>query len=156
MRQNLHYDVDRLAALTDITPTLYYLLGHRPIKSGPIYGQPLVADSRSELDQYQRHRLFLASDVRAAFGELDSDGGSMYVTYDSPPASYYFDLRNDPAGLHNAVTDQIKRGYDAQIVSDLRSIADFYGYKPSGGSSGVFRWDRIQSQPGHFATDVRK
>ena len=31
MREHLVYDDTRLSTLTDITPTLYYLLGHRPV-----------------------------------------------------------------------------------------------------------------------------
>jgi len=46
MRERLVYDDSRLATLTDIAPTLYYLLGHRPIRQNPLYGRPLLRKRR--------------------------------------------------------------------------------------------------------------
>jgi len=54
MREHLVYDDTRLSTLTDITPTLYYLLGHRPIVQNALYGRPLFAETRQELDRYPR------------------------------------------------------------------------------------------------------
>ena len=42
MREHLVYDDSRLSTLTDIAPTLYYLLGHRPIRQNPLYGRPCL------------------------------------------------------------------------------------------------------------------
>src|SRR6201988_4814412 len=41
LREHLVHDDGRLSTLTDIAPTLYYLLGHRPIRQNPLYGRPL-------------------------------------------------------------------------------------------------------------------
>ncbi len=142
LRKGLVYDESRLAALTDITPSLYYLLGHRPIKSNMIVGQSIFATSAEELQQRRRDHLLLASDARAAYGLLIDNGRQMYVAYDSPPRSMLFDLVNDPKGIHNVLTDALKIRYDRQILDDLQSLAAFYDYKPDGGSSAPFSWDR--------------
>jgi hypothetical protein len=141
MRQKVVYDENRLAALTDITPSLYYLLGHGPIKLDPVLGHPLFAATAEELHHYDRDHLLLASDVNASFGIVSGDGRSMYVSYDSPPRSFLFDLAIDRDGTRNYVTPARKARYDREILEDLQSIAAFYDYKPDGGSSGSFAWD---------------
>jgi hypothetical protein len=134
MRARVVYDETHLSALTDITPSLYYLLGHRPIVANPLFGHPLFAESRAELERYQRTRLFLASDERAVYGLLTDNGRFLYTTYDSPARSFLFDLQRDPDAQHNLITDSAKRAYDEQIIDYLHQVAEFYGYTPGVGS----------------------
>ncbi len=134
MREHLVYDDRRPSTLTDITPTLFYLLGHRPIRQNPLYGRPLFAETRQELDAYPKRDLLLASDVRAVYGILTADGRYMYVTYDFPEESYFFDLSTDPNAERNVLTPALKRHYDEEIIEHLQLIADYYGYKPGIGS----------------------
>ncbi len=134
MRQHLVYDDTRLSTLTDITPTLYYLLGHRPIVRNPLYGRPLFAETRQELDRYPAQDLLLASDVRAVYGILTADGRYLYATYDSPAQSYLFDLTADPNAEHDILTPPLKQRYDEEIIEHLHLIGDYYGYKPGVGS----------------------
>jgi arylsulfatase A-like enzyme len=128
MRNRLTYNIDRISTLTDITPSLYYLLGHRPIKQDPMLGQPLFAETKEELDKYQRNELFLASDVAPVYGILDN-GRYMYVTYASPARSYLFDLAKDPNAEHSVLTDELKRHYDQRVIDNLKRIGDYYGYR---------------------------
>ena len=134
MREHLVYDDTRLAKLTDITPTLYYLLGHRPIRQSAVYGRPLLAETREELESYPREDMLLASDVRAVYGILTADGRYLYTTYDSPAQSYLFDLAQDPNAEHNILTPAAKQRYDEEIIERLHRVGDFYGYKPGVGS----------------------
>jgi arylsulfatase A-like enzyme len=134
MREHLVYDDDRISTLTDVTPTLYYLLGHRPIVQNALYGRPLFAESREELDRYAPRDLLLASDVRAVYGILTADGRYLYTTYDSPAQSYLFDLTADPNAEHNILTPPVKQRYDEEIIEHLHAIGDFYGFKPGVGS----------------------
>ncbi|HEV2400210.1 MAG TPA: sulfatase-like hydrolase/transferase [Candidatus Sulfotelmatobacter sp.] len=134
MRSELVYDDTRLATLTDIAPTLYYLLGHRPIRQNPLYGRPLLAETQRELDQYPKRDLLLASDVRAVYGILTGDGRYLYTTYDSPAQSYLFDLEKDPNAQHSILTPALKQRYDEEIIEHLHVIGDYYGYRPGVGS----------------------
>ncbi len=132
LRRKIIYDDSHLSALTDITPSLYYLLGHRPLRSNPLFGHPLFVESRAELSQ--RDELFLASDERAVYGLLMDNGKLFYTTYDAPAQSFLFDLARDPNALHSILNDSLKRQYDQEIIRELQAVADFYGYKPSVGS----------------------
>lgn len=134
MRRSLVYDDTHLSALTDITPSFYYLLGHRPIRSNPLFGHPLFVETRAELARNERDELFLASDERAVYGLLMENGRLLYTTYDSPAQSFLFDLAHDPNALHNILTDSLKRQYDEEIIQHLQAVAEFYGYKPGVGS----------------------
>jgi len=134
MREHLVYDDSHISTLTDITPTLYYLLGHRPIRRDALNGRPLLAETKQELDSYGRGDLLLASDVRAVYGILTADGKYFYATYDSPAQSYLFDLTHDPNAEHNILTPALKQRYDEEIIGKLHGIGDFYGYKPGVGS----------------------
>jgi len=99
-----------------------------------LYGRPLFAETKEELDRYRRDDLLLASDVRAVYGILTADGRYLYATYDSPEQSYLFDLAADPNALHNILTPALKQRYDEQIIEQLHVIGDYYGYKPGVGS----------------------
>jgi hypothetical protein len=134
MREHLVYDDTRISTLTDITPTLYYLLGEGPIRQNPLYGRPLFSETKEELDRYQPKDLLLASDIRAVYGILSADERYLYTTYDSPAQSYLFDLKSDPNAQRNIVTPSLKQRYDEEIIEHLQLIGDFYGYKPGVGS----------------------
>lgn len=134
MQNRFVHDDERISALIDITPSLYYLLGHRPIVSNPLFGHPLFMETQGELHSYHREELFMASDVRAAYGLLTENGRYMYATYDSPAQSYLYDLAQDSKGEHDILTSALKKHYDEQIIARLHEIADFYGYKPGIGS----------------------
>jgi hypothetical protein len=130
MREALVYDDRRVSTLTDIAPSLYYLLGHRPVIANAMFGRPLFMHSQAELDSYHRDELLVASDERAVYGILADNGRYLYATYDSPAKSYLYDLAEDPVGLHDVLTPALKKDYDERIIQHLQAIGDFYGYKP--------------------------
>lgn len=135
MRAKLVADPAQIATLTDIAPSLYYLLGHQPVKANPMFGHPLLASTEKELASYHQHsEVFLASDEVAVYGLLDENGRYLYATYDSPPRSFLFDLANDPNAEHNILTAAEKKKYDQRIIDYLKMIGDFYGYKPGIGN----------------------
>jgi arylsulfatase A-like enzyme len=130
LRGRFVYDQYRVATLTDITPTLYYLLGHTPILANPIFGRPLLTSTQGELDAYSRRSVLLASDVRAAYGMLADNGRYLYVTYDSPAESLLYDLKEDPEGAHDILTPAEKQEYDRIIIRRLEEVRSFYGFRP--------------------------
>jgi arylsulfatase A-like enzyme len=134
MRAKLMADPEQISTLTDIAPSLYYLLGHQPVSANQMYGHPLFANTQKELASYHRSEVFLASDEVAVYGLLDKNGRYLYATYDSPARSFLFDLANDPNAEHNILTSAEKKQYDERIIDYLKMIGDFYGYKPGIGN----------------------
>jgi arylsulfatase A-like enzyme len=136
MHSEYVYDEGHVATPTDITPTLYYLLGHRPLNVHPLLGRPLFAQTQSELQGRQYSELFLASDSRAGYGVL-KDGRYMYTTYDSPAQSSLYDLQSDPDGHYDLLTESEKKHFDETILSYLRLISVSYGNTPTGGRNAM-------------------
>ena len=130
MQQKFVYNQNGLATLTDITPSLDYLLGHRTLRHDPMFGHSLFAETREELDRDARHEIFMASDVIPAFGILAEDGRYLYVTYASPSVNEFYDLALDPNAQHNILTPQVKREYNQRVIDYLKMVGDFFGYKP--------------------------
>ena len=131
MRAKLVAAPEQISTLTDIAPSLYYLLGHGPVNASPMYGHPLFAGTQKELNSHHRsEEVFMASDEVAVYGLLDKNGRYLYATYDSPARSFLFDLANDPNAEHNILTAAEKKQYDERIIDYLKMIGDFYGYKP--------------------------
>ena len=124
------HDDSRVSSLIDITPSLYYLLGHRPIIENPLFGRPLFVETQDELHGYPREDLFMASDVLATYGILADNGRYFYATYDSPAKSYLYDLERDPNGEHDILTDVLKKQYEERVIEYLHQTADFYKYVP--------------------------
>ena len=132
LREALVYDDSRISTLTDIAPSLYYLLGHRPVIANAMFGHPLFMQSQAELDSYRyRDELFVAFLMsEPVYGILADNGRYLYATYDSPAKCYLYDLADDPLGLHDVLTPALKKDYDERIIQHLQAIGDFYGYKP--------------------------
>lgn len=136
MQGKFTFDADGVKTLTDLAPTLYYLLGHRDIKQNPLFGRPLLTATQEELEKYRRHEWFLASDAVSVFGILGDNGRFFYAAYDSPPRSYLYDLAHDPSGTKDIITPALKQTYDREIIDHLNRVAEFYDYRP--GMAGFF------------------
>ena len=137
MLQEVVYDDHQVATPTDIMPSLYYLLGHRPIEHNLIFGKPLFTKTREELESYRRKDVFFVSDARAAYGLLLDNAHYMYLIYDSPQRGFFYDLSVDRDGRHDIVTPEIAQRCNNRLVDYLFAIGKFYGYTPTGGRSGV-------------------
>ena len=122
------------AFLTDITPTLYYLLGHRPLASDPVLGRPLFTQTRAEQDHYRRNHYLIASSYGAVWGILTGDGKTLYVADGVNFADHCFDLGSDPRGIQTTVTPELKRHYDQLILQEIDHLNRFYAFTPGKGS----------------------
>jgi arylsulfatase A-like enzyme len=127
------FDENRLAALTDIAPTIYYVLGHRPVAHNLLFGMPVVAETRQELQTYTPHDLFLASDMRPIFGLLTTDRRYFYTHGTTPPQRMLFDLKTDPNAERNLANETNSKAYDERILEYLHAIAQMYGFRYMGG-----------------------
>ncbi len=131
VRRSYAYDPESIAFTIDITPTLYYLLGHRPIVNNELYGRPLFTLTRDEQAQYLRPGYLVGSSYGAVYGILGDNGRTLYIEDDVNFSRRFYDLGKDPMATNNLVIDQVRRYYQAQIRSGLDAIAGFYHFKPT-------------------------
>ena len=80
MREHLVYDDTRLSTLTDITPTLYYLLGHAPDCAECALRPPFVC--RDQAGTRSLPAAGSSAGVGCARGVWNSDGGRALLVYD--------------------------------------------------------------------------
>lgn len=129
LKAQLHWKADEMATLHDITPTLYYLLGHKPLNSGEMIGHPLFTTTEAELAHKLPDHYFLMSSYMPVFGILSQDQKKLFFVDATLHKSYYFELDSDPKALLNKVSVPMLEFYQPLIKQDLEKIDEFYNLK---------------------------
>jgi arylsulfatase A-like enzyme len=116
------------AFLTDITPSLYYLLGHRPLKKDPLFGRSLFATTAEELHRTEWPYYMIASSYSPIYGVVDRDGRMLFIADGLNHENALYDLERDPGARENIITFNAERTYQEFLRQRIGEIADFYGY----------------------------
>ncbi len=126
LRQNLYFDPQQLTFTTDITPTLYYLLGHTDITHDEFPGKPLLTATEEEHAAYLQPRNLVASSYGSLWGILSGDSQTLYVSDGVNHKEYFFDLDNplDAQPVNNAA----KADYQFAIQEKITALGRMYGY----------------------------
>ncbi len=130
MRQQLVWDSHQPAFTTDITPSLYYLLGHRPILNNELFGRPLFTEARQEQSGYLRPNYLLVSSYAPVYAILGGNGQSLFIADAVNSRTYYYNLAQDPQGAHNHATVQLQKENAAQIRRQIGLIDNLYSWHP--------------------------
>ena len=131
LRQGLVWNTQQVAFNIDITPSLYYLLGHRPIVNDELFGRPIFTVSQQEQLAYQRSSYLLVSSYAPVYAILGHNGQSLFIVDAVNRKNYFYDLAQDPLGTRNHVTVPLCNENDALIRREVLHIDDFYGWKPA-------------------------
>jgi len=126
MQRGLSSDLKAVAFTTDITPTLYYLLGRRPIARNPIIGRPLITATEKEHDEYLQKSYLLVSSYGPVYGILGDEGRSLFIADAVNRTSYFFNLADDPKATRNKLTAPIQSENEKLIREMIESINQFY------------------------------
>ena len=129
VRRTYYYDTSKLIFTTDITPTLYYLLGHRPIRNNEILGRPMITATSAESLQYERPSYLLAASYAPNYGILSDNGRMLFAFDDYKHEEGLYDLSSDPHGDRNLITPQVARADDNEIRTHLAQIAKAYNFQ---------------------------
>ncbi|HYP28886.1 MAG TPA: sulfatase-like hydrolase/transferase [Blastocatellia bacterium] len=128
MRRETVWEPDAIAFSTDITPSLYYLLGRRPIARNKVFGRPLFTKTLQEQAGYANDSYLVCSSYGPAYGILKDNGRSFYIIDGVDQREYFFDLGEDPAGRRNLLNAQVRAENQALIRDGIRSINEFYNF----------------------------
>jgi hypothetical protein len=132
MREQFVYDADAIAFASDITPSLYYLLGHRPIVSNELFGRPLFTETLLEQQAYMRSQYMLVSSYAPVYAILGGHGESLFIADAVNSRSYYYYLNDDPLGSRNDVTIRLENENEPLIRDGVERIDNFYNWHPAG------------------------
>jgi membrane-anchored protein YejM (alkaline phosphatase superfamily) len=127
LKADLNWDVHRPVFLQDVTPTLYYLLGHGPLKHNALYGRPLFTHTAKEQAAPRPDHYLLMSSYLPVFGLLSGDENSLYIVDAGKESNYFYDLQQDPEASRNRITAPLRKKYADLLRKDLEKLDAFYG-----------------------------
>lgn len=119
---------------TDITPTLYRLLGYREIGRIPLAGRPLFTERESPSDPPVRDWYLMASSYASVYGVLSENGRRMYVADGVAFRDYRFDLTGSRSQAL-AISPEVREQEQARIREGIEEINKLYGF--SGQTDGA-------------------
>jgi glucan phosphoethanolaminetransferase (alkaline phosphatase superfamily) len=127
MRSAWTWDETAAAFTTDLTPTIYDLLGHEPHAPAPFFGESLARPHGSR-GRIGRDRMIAAS-YGTVYGAV-LDGGSRYYVFDAiGMRELAFQLTDAPAaGSPLELTADLQLRGRAVIRQTVEAIGDFYKF----------------------------
>jgi arylsulfatase A-like enzyme len=129
MRRSWDWDEARPVFTTDVTPTLYRLLGHEWKAPAPFFGEPL-ARTPGTPPQPARDRMVAAS-YGAVYGAVLDEGRRYYVFDAIAMRELAFEIPPGPApGTSIEVSEEIRQRGLGVIRTTVEQIAAFYKFFP--------------------------
>jgi len=128
-QQKYQSDPDALSFNSDITPSLYYLLGHRPIQNSELLGKPLFAEHREELYAYRHDNYLVSSSYAAVYGILSGEGRFLYTADAVNLKESWFDLSEAQPSARSA-TSSMRVTYEKMICEKIELISRLYKFPP--------------------------
>ena len=125
LRGQVTYDPKSLAFSADITPSLFALLGHGPIKRNPVFGRSLFSLSGDPNDAASDASL-VASSYGAVYGLLTNGGRHLYIADATEYRDYAFDLGSSPRARPFDRAEQAAARQEIQ--RKILEIDKFYGF----------------------------
>jgi hypothetical protein len=123
------WNTEDVAFSADVTPSLYYLLGHRPIVNNRIFGRPLFTATQKEQTDYIREDYLIGSSYGAIYGILSKNGRTLYIGDSTNGRDLFYNIADDPGCEHDLITGSIKAKYRELILDYVSEINNFYNFE---------------------------
>ncbi|MBI4850193.1 MAG: sulfatase-like hydrolase/transferase [Acidobacteria bacterium] len=128
--KSIVYDSKTIAFSSDITPSLYYLVGDNLTIKNEIFGRPLFTKTIEEQKAYLQDSYLVASSYGAVYGLLTNNGKTLYIADGVNFQDYFYDLINDPRARNNLVNPLVKKENETLIRGHIERINNFYHFVP--------------------------
>jgi len=129
LRRKMVWDNEKVAFSLDITPTIFYLLGHRPILNKELLGRPLFTETQAERQAYVRKDYLLVSSYAAVYGILSDDGDSLFIADAVNRRGYFYDFAQDPSGTLNTINARRWNEGEGEVRRQLLLLDQAYGIR---------------------------
>ncbi len=123
-------DANAVAFSTDITPTLYALLGYEPADLGSLFGRPLFGPAGGNAPPPREEPFLLASSYGAVYGILRENGRLFYTADAEDARDFAFDLSGHGAGVQLALTSDMIAMNRRLIREQLSQLAALNHFTP--------------------------
>jgi hypothetical protein len=127
LRARASTDVARVAFTTDITPTLYALLGESPEPPRLEAGSPLFSLGTEAMTDRRHDAFVVASSYGAVYGLVRENGGRLYIADAVDGRDYLFDLSRPGEDVRIGITDAERLASRALIREQVADLAAWYG-----------------------------
>ncbi len=121
-------DASRVSFSTDVTPTLYALLGYRPANLGPLFGTSLLEPPSEE--PRRRESTLVASSYGAVYGVVSQNGHDLYIADAINEREYAYEIDDDLLGTRVGIggADRVR---DRTLIRDqIGQLAAEYHFRP--------------------------
>jgi hypothetical protein len=136
LRTRLSTDLARVSFSTDLTPTLYALLGARVDNRTPrdtrdlLVGSPLFVEPTADLSWRRGESYLVASSYGPVYGVIDRNGRHLYLADSVESREYAYDLRPDGRDVRVGMTDADRDLYRRRIREQIGELAAWYRFTP--------------------------
>jgi hypothetical protein len=138
MRSRVSADLSRVSFSTDITPTLYALLGESGAAHAPhggardlLVGSPLLVDPAAELAPRRRESYLVASSYGPVYGLISRNGRRLYIADGVESREYAYDLGPDGSSTRIAISDREREADRRAIRRQIDELAAWYRFEPA-------------------------
>jgi hypothetical protein len=128
LRASLSVDPRAVSFLTDITPSLYYVLGQKPILRNGIFGRPLFTRTPEEQAPYVRDSYLVTSSYGPVYGILKDNGRTLFIVDGVNYQEYLYQSTKSALDTTVPVTAPVRTQYEELIRSDILAINRFYKF----------------------------
>lgn len=130
LRSRVTTDLGRVSFSTDLTPTLYALLGYQPADLGTRYGMPLFGPAGEAPRRRGRDLYLETSSYGAVYGVVSQNGRRLYIADAINEREYAYRMNGETLGERVGVVPA-ERDRDRRFIHDqLTAIAAAYGFRP--------------------------
>jgi hypothetical protein len=127
LREQFRWEPSRAAFTTDLTPTLYQLLGHTPAAPGDFYGESLAKSPGATLPA-PRDRM-IASSYGAVYGAVMHGGTQLYVADAVERREVAFAIEAGAGSGRRVDVDAVTRREGTDVIkTSVQSIARAYHF----------------------------
>jgi glucan phosphoethanolaminetransferase (alkaline phosphatase superfamily) len=127
--RQLHYDPSGVAFSTDLTPSLYYILGHSPSLHNEIFGKPLFTETAEEQAMWHRDHYMIAASYAAVYGILSGEGKSLFVADGVNEQDSYWEM-DDRTGRSGFAGSRAQEQGQKLIREGITRINELYKFRP--------------------------
>jgi membrane-anchored protein YejM (alkaline phosphatase superfamily) len=127
LRQQFTTDASRVAFATDVTPTLYALLGYAPSRPRAVAGVPLFVPAGTPVPSRRREATAVASSYGAVYGLVRHNGRRLYIADAIEGRDSLYDLGPAGGDARIGMTDAERLANRALIREQIADLAAWYG-----------------------------
>jgi hypothetical protein len=125
LRTTRRWDAEAVAWLTDVTPSLYELLGDPPTSREALTGRTLFTREGEDRPAKPSEPYLVQSSYNRVFGLIDPDGQWLFVADANHFKEQFFDLR-DPASRAGPLLEADRLRYQAWLLKRIRHLNAYY------------------------------